>query len=217
MNTHITRRLFARTLLILFVFTFWGCQQENNASLFGPENDSDNSSSSFETNQFGSPASLVKNDFESGKNSNDRGQSEENTIDYKSSKKFIYDCDAKAYQGGTLQINNGSNFHVYDNSFTPPSCITLGDTATITMEVSYDYEVNELIFNFGPHGSVFEPAALIKLYYGEMELTNKAPTLYYIDDSGNYIEEKPNKINRGKRFMYLSVHHFSRYAVAYGN
>ena len=82
------------------------------------------------------------------------------------------------------------------------------------MNVDYDQVKNELIFEFGPHGCQFSPAARVKLDYNPLGIN--IATLYYIDENGNYIEQTPDYININKKYMMINLDHFSRYAVAYG-
>ena len=138
----------------------------------------------------------------------------------KTTKNYIYDIDLNGYKGGTIQIanGNGSNFHVYDNSLTPPENIANGDTVAITMYITHDLSTNEMIFTFGPGGCKFSPSARIKLDYRLLsDEGDGIPSLYYINKGGQYELQEPDHIDFKKKFMTLHVDHFSRYAVAYGH
>jgi hypothetical protein len=130
------------------------------------------------------------------------------------SKTFYYDSTKGYYIGGTIQMGhgNGSNFHVIDSSLTPPPSIPVGENVTIGMQVNYNSTDKELVFTFGPSGCHFMPAARIKLDY--RQLGNRNIALYYINENGQYIKQKPDYINTKKRFMFIYIDHFSRYAVA---
>lgn len=118
------------------------------------------------------------------------------------------------YEGGTIRIPNGSMFHVYQGSLTPPNGLGNKKPVTVTMLAEKGQGADELIFTFGPSGSSFYPPAEIWMSWSEMGV-NSAPELFYIDADGNYIAQKPDAVDRkGKRFL-LKVYHFSRYAVAH--
>jgi len=149
----------------------------------------------------------------------DKGENKKITFSNKirAQKDFCYNPKLSGYDGGTIKIHKGSNFHVFDESFTPPKNINWGETVTITMAINHNTVKNELIFTFGPSGSQFSPPARIKLDYSLIARGKDVPNLYYIDGAGGYNKQEPDKVNKGKKYMYLYVAHFSRYAVAYGN
>ncbi len=119
------------------------------------------------------------------------------------------------YSGGTLQMGNGngSNFHVFDSSLTPPPGHPEGGAVTIEMTVDLDSLNKELIFTFGPSGCKFVPAARITLTYNILGVVN--PVLYYIKPNGQYVRQTPDYIDIKHQFMYIYVDHFSRYAIAF--
>ncbi|HFE65278.1 MAG TPA: hypothetical protein ENK14_12815 [Caldithrix sp.] len=116
------------------------------------------------------------------------------------SKTFHYDSTNGYYISGTIQMGHGSgsNLHVFDNSLPPPPSIPVGQDVTIGMQVDYNSTNKELVFTFTPSGCHFMPAARIKL--DSWQLGNRDIALYYI--------------NTKKRFMFLYIDHFSRYAAA---
>ena len=131
------------------------------------------------------------------------------------SKIFNYIDSLGYYEGGNIKCNgNKSKFNLDDGALTPPATSRKGNNITITMNVDYDQVNNELIFEFGPHGCQFSPAARVKLDYNPLGIN--IATLYYIDENGNYIEQTPDYININKKYMMINLDHFSRYAVAYG-
>ncbi len=145
---------------------------------------------------------------------NRRARAKRRSFDRVVSRDFIFQPSEGYYGGGTLKVGgHGSHFHVFDNSLTPPPNVAMGDTVTIIMAVEHDREKNELQFTFGPHGSQFDPPARIKIDYRVLGIDD--PTLFYIDENGNYLEQTPDHINLQKKFMLLDVDHFSRYAVAW--
>jgi hypothetical protein len=133
------------------------------------------------------------------------------------SKTYRFNKRENEYRGGDMEFShdNKSKFQLQDGALTPPSSIDWREPVTITMEIDYDEAKNELIYTFGPHGCQFEPEAQIKLDYAALGV--ELPVLYYIDDNGNYIEQTPEYIEVNKKWLKISVDHFSRYAVAWSN
>ena len=43
------------------------------------------------------------------------------------------------------------------------------------------------------------------------------PQLFYIQDDGAYTEQKPDEVDVVNGWLKLTIHHFSRYAVAWSN
>ena len=131
-------------------------------------------------------------------------------------KNFLFLWDLGYYKGGTIKVGgNGSNFHVFDNSITPPPGTEWGEDLTINMGVKYIAEINELQFTFGPSGTHFSPSAYIKIDYRILDIHN--PKLFLIDENDNYIQQRPYYINRKRSFMILRIDHFSSYAVAWAS
>lgn len=183
-----TVRLLSIALMILFLSV--GCQNEG-ASIAGPDNSV--ISSATLSKKKDAPAiawPLVK------------------------SKVFRFNNGANQYNGGNIKFPKGhkSKFVLEDSSLTPPPNIAFGEDVTITMQVDYDEDSGEMIFTFGPSGCQFSPAATIKLDYSVLGID--IPTLYYIDENGNYIEQPIEDINVNNKWIKISVHHFSRYALA---
>ncbi len=136
--------------------------------------------------------------------------SESSTVE-KGSTTCRYQKRQKSYLGGKIVLSQGSQFEVFNNSLTPPADL-MGQNVTLTMAVVQAAANNELLFEFGPHGSTFEPAATIWFHY---EGSN--PQLFYIQDDGAYTEQKPDEVDVVNGWLKLKVHHFSRYAVAWSN
>jgi hypothetical protein len=113
------------------------------------------------------------------------------------------------YNGGKILLSQGSQFELLYGSLTPPSDLQ-GKEVTITMTCIQDNANGELLFEFGPHGSTFEPAATIWFHYPG---TN--PRLYYIEDDGSYTEQQPDDVDTVNQWLMLKIHHFSRYAMAW--
>jgi len=115
------------------------------------------------------------------------------------------------YLGGKIVLSQGSQFEVLNYSLTPPAEL-MGQNVTVTMTVVQDAANNKLLFEFGPHGSTFEPAATVWFHY-----PGSNPKLYYIEDDGNYTEQKPDEIDLVHGWLKLKINHFSRYALAWSN
>ena len=116
-----------------------------------------------------------------------------------------------AYQGGKIILSQGSQFEVLYGSLTPPAEL-YGRNVTLTMTVVQDEADNELRFEFGPHGSTFEPAATVWFHYPGSD-----PKLFYIEDDGTYTEQKADEVNLVNGWLKLKINHFSRYALAWSN
>jgi len=117
-----------------------------------------------------------------------------------------------AYKGGKIKLGQGSKLTIVKNSLTPPPGTPAGADVTITMNVEL---VNgELIFTFGPHGCQFNPAAKLRIDYGDFGV--ELPGLYYLEN-GEYVEQAPDHVDTRGKFMLLHFDHFSRYALAWSN
>ncbi len=137
------------------------------------------------------------------------------------SRTFKYNNDRTGYQSGNMVVPGGSIFHLTEGALTPPEGTPHGESVTLTMLVEKITHggkgkgKTELRFSFGPSGCQFNPPA--EVWFDWSDLGVRKAMLYYIDDHGNYIELKPDKIDRkGHRFK-LYIDHFSRYAVAWSN
>ena len=116
-----------------------------------------------------------------------------------------------SYQGGKINLSQGSQFELLYGSLTPPAEL-YGQNVTLTMTVVQDEANNELSFEFGPHGSTFEPTATVWFHY-----PGSNPKLFYIEDDSTYTEQKPDEVNIVNGWLKLKINHFSRYAVAWSN
>ena len=117
------------------------------------------------------------------------------------------------YSGNITVLPSRSVFDLEWGALTPPDSLW-GQDVTITFTIDKDEANNELIFTFGPHGSQFSPAARVILDYSDLGID--IPTLYYIDENGNYIEQQPDDIDVNGKKLTLYIDHFSRYALAHG-
>jgi hypothetical protein len=113
------------------------------------------------------------------------------------------------YNGGKILLSQGSQFELLYGALTPPADLQ-GKEVTITMTCLQNNVNGEFLFEFGPHGSTFEPAATIWFHYPG---TN--PKLYYIEDDGSYTEQKPDDLDTVNQWLILKISHFSRYALAW--
>ena len=121
-----------------------------------------------------------------------------------------YSKRKKSYLGGKIVLSQGSQFEFYNSSLTPPSGL-MGQDVTITMTVIQKAN-NELVFEFGPSGSHFAPAATVWFHYA-----GSHPKLYYINNDGSYVEQQPDEVDTQNQWLILKNNHFSRYAVAWAN
>ena len=115
------------------------------------------------------------------------------------------------YQGGKINLSQGSQFELLYGSLTPPPEL-YGEDVTLAMTVVQDEADNELLVEFGPHGSTFEPAATVWFHY-----PGSNPKLYYVEDDGTYTEQNPDEVDLVNGWVMLKINHFSRYAVAWSN
>ena len=118
-----------------------------------------------------------------------------------------------AYKGGNIQLGQGSMLTIPKKSLTPPQGTPAGADVTITMNV--ELVDGELNLTFGPHGCQFDPPAELRVDYSDLGVDR--PTLFYIDENGNSIEQTPDHIDTKGKWLTLSFDHFSRYAVAWSN
>ena len=114
------------------------------------------------------------------------------------------------YKWGLINIASGSQFQWAEGSLTPPPELA-GKDVTLTMKITTNGN-NESVFEFGPSGCKFEPAATIWFHYA-----GSNPTLYYINDDGTYVEQQPDEVDPERQWIMLKINHFSRYAVAWAN
>ena len=129
------------------------------------------------------------------------------------SRTLSYVLSQGGYQGGNMQVPNGSTFHLQLNALTPPQGTTLGSDVTLTMLAEKDAARNQLLFSFGPSGCQFNPPA--EVWFDWTDLGSKNAKLYYIDSDGVYHEQSPESVDFQGQRMSLRIDHFSRYAVAY--
>ena len=129
-------------------------------------------------------------------------------------------CDPKyfaqwnAYNGDLINIPNGSQFSFLYGALTPPAGSAMGSKITITMQVDKDEINQQLVYTFSPSGCVFNPVATIWLSFKDLSGSG-VPNLYMIDANGNYNPQVPEEIDILGQRLKISVHHFSRYAVAF--
>jgi len=133
------------------------------------------------------------------------------------SKTYTYNDSLGGYNGGKIEfgINNKSSFHIKDRALIPPAGPSMSPRmrdATVTMRIDYDPVAGQLLYEFGPHGCQFQPCAMLKMDYGELQI--EEPVLFYIDERGNYIKMEPHQINTNQKWIMIKLDHFSRYAVS---
>ena len=143
------------------------------------------------------------------------GNDKSSVISYPQSASNTFTLKGKGYTGGFVTVPDFAELFVSRNSLTPPPDVPWGQDVTITMTVDRVPGENQLIFSFGPHGCTFSKPA--EIYFNWSTLGVDVATLYYIDESGAYIEQLPDDINLQGKWMSLYVDHFSRYALAWSN
>ena len=116
------------------------------------------------------------------------------------------------YTPGHIILGQGSMLTIPRASLTPPPGTPKGAPVTITMQA--EKVDKELVFTFGPSGCQFSPPVELRLDWSD--LGDSVPKLYYIDEKGSYIEQKPDHIDRQGKFFLLYIDHFSRYALGWG-
>jgi hypothetical protein len=144
---------------------------------------------------------------QSGKNSNfSYPQSCSVTIEYNGKK--------RCYQGCEMTLLNGSTFQVPNGALVPPTGTPAQAPVKLTMMCEKRASENELLLTFGPCNSQFDPPAKLTLNWKDLNID--VPRLYFVDSDGKYTEQPPDDIDiQGKRLV-IYVHHFSRYALAWG-
>lgn len=208
--------MIAATILFLFTFTFHfnGCSKDNPLSPTISDAPSGQMMSLAKSN--GNQNGIQKA-TDTGRAYGKKKQQEKlNSYPQYAHKTLTFDIEAGAYTGGTMRVDNGTLFHVNGASFTPPEGTPAGESVTITMKVEkIGREKDEqLIFTFGPSGSNFAPAGVIRMNWKDLSGT-KPPNFYYIDDAGNYILQRPDYVDKKRKNTYAHIEHFSRYALAH--
>jgi len=152
-----------------------------------------------------------------GKKNKDRDKDKDEDYPQYAERTLKYTNDKKGYQGGNVNVPGGSTFHIKSGSLTPPPGTPHGASVTVTMLVEKIVNANdeeELIFTFGPSGVKFDPPAVAWMKWSDLEV--KTVKLFYIDSGDNYIEQKPEKIDKKKKKLMIYIDHFSRYALCRG-
>jgi hypothetical protein len=151
----------------------------------------------------------------SGLNSGTLGKKNEaTTYPQFGSCKIKYFSTWDAYDRGLINIPNGSEFAFLDGALTPPQGHPAGKKVTITMRVDKDSLKQQLIFTFEPSGCQFNPAASFWIFWNDL-YGSGVPNFYMIDDNGDYHLRATEEVNLVEKQMRVSIHHFSRYAVAF--
>jgi len=120
-----------------------------------------------------------------------------------------------AYAGGKIRLSQGFRFELPKDSLTPPPELQ-GEDVTITMTYTHDEPNNQFLFDFGPSGSQFDPPATAWFHYPD-SYGSDVPKVYYVHPDGTYEELEPEEVDTSNQLIRLSIHHFSRYAVAWAN
>jgi hypothetical protein len=187
-------------LSILIILTgFWGCSQESPVSMVGPQ-DSD------------IQANFAKKTV---RTTNVVTEAVEEVSNYPQVvSEVAYYWDKKGiYTGLGMSTENGSSFDIQKGALTAPLGTETGQDVTITMKIEKDPVNNELLFTFEPHGCQFYPEAIIWLNYRDLGI--ETAKLFYIEEDGSYVEQKPESIDIYEKKMQIKVSHFSRYAIAF--
>ena len=123
---------------------------------------------------------------------------------------FYIHANKSGFQGGNMQVPNGSTLKIKQGALTPPPGWPL-TRITLTMVVEKDDAKNELIFTFGPAGCQFNPPA--EVWFDWSDLGSSNATLYYIEDDGTYTEQEPEDVDMQGQRIKVYIDHFSRYAI----
>jgi len=115
------------------------------------------------------------------------------------------------WEGGSIQLSNGSKFTIERGAMIPPH--PKASSYYLTVRADYDSLNNQIIISFTPHGVVFNPPARLDIDWTDLGVD--VASLYYIDENGNYILQTPDHIDIIKRKLTLYIDHFSRYAIGY--
>ncbi len=118
------------------------------------------------------------------------------------------------YAGAKFSLNNGSSFQFSSNSLVPPPSVSWGEEVTLTWKAEFDSVKNEMVYTFGPGGSVFLRPAEVWLSWKDLNIDIDKAKLYYLDYQGNYVEQLPEDIDFQARKLKITIHHFSRYAIS---
>jgi len=182
--------------IFLASLAFMGCSQEQMGNIAGPEN---------ATGKAQNTTILQKKPTSST-------QTTQSMFPLFGSGVAKYVAKKDNYRGASVDLVPTQSVLSFDGgALTPPQDL-YGQDVTVTFQADYDSINQEIVFTFGPHGSQFSPAAEIKLDWSE--LNTDAPILYYIDESGNYIQQQPAQVDYQGKNMIIFVDHFSRYALA---
>lgn len=184
-NTKLT--IISSLIFLAFLLSFMGCSQESPVSAIN------------------TPNNLPTAKF-------DKKGKQKAQFPRSASCKLTYNSSFKGYNGGGAWLSDGSGFIIFPDALTPPPGTPKRKDVTIDVTVDMNDATGELIFDFGPSGCRFDPK--MELVFSWKDLGSGTPTLYYIDDNGNYIEQQPENIDFINQLMFIHVPHFSRYAVA---
>lgn len=187
---HLTNNLRAVLGSLMILLLTIGCQETGN-SVAGPDNPSATNSQFTQLARRGKPVSYPQT-----------GQMVVSYLSY-----------YNLYNQNFVNLDQGSKLIVPYGAFTPPQGMW-GENVTITISADLNTTTNELQFEFGPHGSQFDAPA--ELWLNWDDIGKEQPTLFYIDENGNYIEQQPDEVDLKKKKMKIFLHHFSRYALVHG-
>jgi len=113
------------------------------------------------------------------------------------------------WEGGSIQLSNGSTFAIERGAMTPPH--PLASSYYLTVRADFDSLNNQIIVSFTPGGCVFDPPAELILDWTDLGI--EVASLYYINENGDYIPQTPDHINFDRRTLSIYIDHFSRYAI----
>ncbi len=187
-----------KLILFFFFITLFACSYDDNSSLASPEYKRD------KTSNFNTLLRYYSYNLNEG-----------TEYPLTASATVEYINKDKVYQGAFFYVGATKSSFMFDKgALTPPSGTP--DRADVDITYSIDKTENgEMIYTFGPHGSVFDPPAIIAMDYSAID-NGTLPTLYYIEDDGTYTEQPPEQINATEKWVTIKIYHFSRYAMSYG-
>jgi len=199
--------------LLTIVFYFSGC--EKFSSPLEPQNSEEASIGKLSTSVTTVQGGKGKGgNGGKGKGKGNQPQDPFSDIEYeKGSYTYVYSDEFRCYLGGNVRTPNGSRFHLQDGALTPPRGHKKKEPVKITMEIE-KIDGQELVFTFSPSGCKFKPKGELILSWSG--LGNSVPSLFGINDNGDYVTCYPDYVDIKNKKMIIYIPHFSRYALCKG-
>jgi hypothetical protein len=120
------------------------------------------------------------------------------------------ETDIEADVGGVIDIEREDYLHQFE-----VDAGAIDEDTQITVE-SYRDKIGGkevVVFDFGPDGLVFKPAANLKFEIAELNARALSAKLFYFDpDLKKWIYQGSSAVNGG--IAEFAIHHFSKYAIS---